>query len=424
MDGVLSIATAVLAGAAAPAVRRGARALGELLARDRRVTVTDTVTGQSSVMVIADNALNGPYGQAVDVWSAGMSIPACWRASTLIADLLAGFPWHAYTDVPGQPSERIPQTPPVLEQPHPPFERIDSVSAWTLDLLWNGNAIGVIADRDPVTAVPTAVVGVAAAGVQVRRNRSTGRIEYKIGAEVWDQDEVMHVRGPHRPGELRGKGVLEVHTETLALAREQRKQAGGLATAGVPTGIITSADPKLDETGAGELKSRWLTALVTRQPMVVNPQTTWQSVAWDAEELQLVEARKLSNSEAALLFGMPASLLNLEGPSRTYSNVRDEHRQLLLFSPVGGHLARFEAAFSRLLPRGIRAAANLDALMRPDTPERYQAHESGIRAGWLKRSEVRATENLPAIPGIDDPPAQPAPPPPPTDPPTDPTEEE
>lgn len=388
--------------------------LRELLTRDKRVTITDTGSGTSATYVIADNQLNGTYGSGGGgLWALGMSIPAAWRASTLIADLIGGLPWAAYADRPGRPTEKLEPTPELLETPHPPFTRVTTVAAWVLDLLWHGNSIGVVADRD-ANGVPTAAAGVPATSVEVRRSPDNGRLQYRIGRSVYDQDDVLHVRGHCLPGDLRGKGVLEVHCESLALAREQRKQAGGLATSGVPSGIITSADPKLDEAGAADLKSRWLTAQATRQPMVLTPQTTWQAVAWDAEELQLVEARKMSNADMALLFGMPSSLLNLDGPSRTYTNTTQENQQLLRFG-LGGHLTRFEQGLSALFPRGVYVRATLDALLRPDTTARYAAHQVAIAAGFLTVDEVRALEDRPPLP----PPAVPPraiPPPAPADP--------
>lgn len=371
--------------------------LRELLTRDKRVTITDTGSGTAATYVIADNQLNGSYGSGGGgLWALGMSIPAAWRASTLIADLLGGLPWAAYADRPGRSTEKLEPTPVLLEQPHPPFTRVTTVAAWALDLLWNGNAVGVVAERD-FTGVPTALAAVPASSVKVRRNADTGRVEYLVGRSEYDEGDVLHVRGHCLPGDLRGKGVLEVHCEALALAREQRKQAGGLAASGVPTGLIRSADPKLDEVGAADLKARWLTAQATRQPMVVNPQTDWVSVSWNAEELQLVEARKMSNADMALLFGVPASLLNLDGPSRTYTNTTQENQQLLRFT-LGGHLTRFEQGISALFPRGVYVRATLDALLRPDTAARYAAHQVAIAAGFLTVDEVRALEDRPPLP--------------------------
>jgi phage portal protein BeeE len=67
-------------------------------------------------------------------------------------------------------------------------------------------------------------------------------------------------------------------------------------------------------------------------------------------------------------------------------------------------LYRIERAVSRLLPRTQTAKFNAGGMVRATLADRYAAHESGIRAGWLLRSEARALEDLPPVDGIDDPP--------------------
>jgi phage portal protein BeeE len=67
-------------------------------------------------------------------------------------------------------------------------------------------------------------------------------------------------------------------------------------------------------------------------------------------------------------------------------------------------LVRLETAISALLSSTTTVKFNAAALVRTDLLTRYQAHESAIRAGWKRRSEVRELEDLPPIAGIDDPP--------------------
>src|SRR5690606_7065762 len=86
--------------------------------------------------------------------------------------------------------------------------------------------------------------------------------------------------------------------------------------------------------------------------------------------------------------------------SMTYSNTETDALNLIKFC-LGGIIARFEQELSEAHPRGTFVKANLDSLLRPDTKTRYEAHEIGIRSGWLLKSEVRELENLEPIEGID-----------------------
>jgi hypothetical protein len=46
---------------------------------------------------------------------------------------------------------------------------------------------------------------------------------------------------------------------------------------------------------------------------------------------------------------------------------------------------------------------DLDSLTRADLQTRYAAHATGIQAGFLTRNEARQMENLPTLPGLDEP---------------------
>ena len=49
------------------------------------------------------------------------------------------------------------------------------------------------------------------------------------------------------------------------------------------------------------------------------------------------------------------------------------------------------------------AKHDLDSLTRADLQTRYAAHAAGITAGFLTRNEARRMENLPTLPGLDEP---------------------
>ncbi len=72
--------------------------------------------------------------------------------------------------------------------------------------------------------------------------------------------------------------------------------------------------------------------------------------------------------------------------------------QLLRFALMPW-IIRFEQAFSDLLPRGQVAKFNVDAFLRPDTLTRYQAHEIGLRSGFLTVDDVRKIEDLEPLEG-------------------------
>src|SRR5262245_41167266 len=141
-------------------------ALGRLLTRSTKYTVTDTVTGSTATFTVIDNL--APDWASSSAYRGAMSIPGCWSAALLVSDFLGQVPYDAYRDYGGEPELKIEPKPPLLEQPNPPDPRMVTVSSWGLDYLWHGNAVGVISARN-AQGWPTAVLPVAALTVAVSR---------------------------------------------------------------------------------------------------------------------------------------------------------------------------------------------------------------------------------------------------------------
>jgi HK97 family phage portal protein len=370
------------------------------------------------------------YGNLAPDWPAssyrGMtSVPGAWRASLLLSGLLAGSPWHAYRRPAGDdPAPRLVQPPPaLLEQPNPPDTRFSTFRSLALDYLWEGNAIGVYAARDR-TGFPTAIIPVPASQVMVRyvdeRNYPlpVGTIEYLIGNMSFTPQEVLHVKGPCSPGSLRGMGVLE--TQLTGLRAAQNLSADAHMVKGVPTGVLKSENPDLTQPEAEEMKAGWLLSQQRRTVAVLNASTSFQPLAWNPQEAQLIEARQFSLSEIELMFGLPVGWLGGMTSSRQYSNIEQDAINLLKFS-LGDHLSAFKEALSQCFPRGMFVEPDLDALLASDTMTRYQAYSVALGGKpWLLPSEARAKEKLRQVDGIDDTtPAPQAVPAPPTEPPAD-----
>lgn len=389
--------------------------LGKVVTRNdtgpTEVRAIDSFGGIGPGFSIADRLLRAETGgepweisgqSSIQVYRGIMSIPGVWRAVNLLADLLGGVPWDAYTKHGRDQYELVDPCPQLLEQPAPPDTAVTTRSSMALDLVVQGNTVAKIVGRDG-KGHPSEIAPVPAAWSGVRRDPETGRAIYNLNGEQLDQDDVIHVKGLTVPGQLWGMGVLEAHFgATFRLARELNRQAADIGLNSVPTGVFQSGNPDMTKSDAAETKLGWQRSMRERSIAVIGPNDKFTPLSWNPEQTQLIQARQFSLTEIALIFGLPASLLNSSGGnSMTYSNTESDALEVLKFS-LHGPLTRFEQAFTQAFPHGTVVRADLDSFLRADTLTRYQAYETGIQSGWLLRSEVRDEEKLKPIPGIDD----------------------
>lgn len=402
------------------------RGLGRFLPQHNRALVYDVTNTNDpgfresfTILTPADCGLtpswfSGPYGGA-------LGIPAALRCSTVLSGLIGELPLHGYRSRAGMPAVKLDPTPSLLEDPAAGQDtRITVISSWVLDYLHHGNSIAVIASRN-AEGWPTSCWPVPAEWVQVRPLQPDelfdefgvyrGWAEYDIGGRRYFSRDVIHVKALCPPGALRGLGILEAALSTITHAQEQQTQAGSLSRHGVPTGLL-KALTNTDVTPADLQNARadWLAAQRTRTIAALPPGVDFTPISWNPEQLQLIEASKLSDQRIAQLYGLPLRYLGLEIGGLTYSTPQADSVDLLKMT-VNQILVRFEQEMTRHLPRGTWARFNRDAILATDALTRYQAHAIAVDPdrGWMSRAEIRQIEDLPpeAEPADPEDPAEP-----------------
>lgn len=378
--------------------------LGQLFERNINITQTDTVSGATvtDVIIAPPNQMGAyPAWQSSGPWQGGMTIPPAYRAAMLISGAAAGLPWRAYRlgedDVP----VRVRPDPPLLLRPGGRETRFETYRSTILDLLWNGNAIWLKTDDDDL-GEPRSVLPVAARDVWVKRIEQTdqlatipvGTVGYYIGGRWYHPDRVVHFKGPHEPGAVVGLGLVELFLGgTLELAAEHRRQAAAASGAGIPTGLLKSDNPDLTPAEAATLKAGWKASQATRDIAVLNATTSFESLAWNPTEAQLLEARQFDHVEIAQIFGVSAAWLDAATSSKSYANVEQEGIMLVRFGGLADTLEVVGETLAANLSDGTWVEPVRDKLLSADTLARYQAHQIGITAGFLAPSEARALEN-------------------------------
>lgn len=370
--------------------------LGRLLKRQIQPSVVYTSSGYVDSLGRVGRAFQANWsGTYVDTNTA-LGVPAIYRGVTLIADAIGALGLHSYRN-----GRIVKPTPQILIRPNPQETRIETISAMAASLILDGNYIAVLGERG-ANGLPDFFYPVAIDRVNL--TRVDGRIVYRIDEQVYEADDILHIKNFALPGEFFGRGIVETQKQAIGKEIAINEYASRYFDGGVnPTAVIKSGNPDLTQEEADALKTAWLSMYSgrNRQPAVLNSTTDFEILSSNAQESQLIEAQIQGLTEAANILGLPAYYLGAPNSSRTYANVEQENLQLVRWSiqPIA---ERIEQALSDLLVRGQTAKFNYDTLLRTDTLSRYQAHAVGLTNGFLTVDEVRDMENRDPIQGIDE----------------------
>ncbi|WAC65175.1 phage portal protein [Agrococcus sp. SL85] len=125
-----------------------------------------------------------------------------------------------------------------------------------------------------------------------------------------------------------------------------------------------------------------------------------------AEDLQYVQARKLTREEVASAFHIPPPMLGML-ENATFSNITEQHK-MLYQDTLGPMLRELEQEFAlQVLPDfddvdGVYVEFNLAEKMRGSFEEQAAQLQTSVGGPYMTRNEARGRANLPAIEGGDE----------------------
>lgn len=294
----------------------------------------------------------------------------------------------------------------IIQQPDTEQWRSAFLEYTAVSMALDGNAYWRIL-RGP-SGEPVSLVPLNPVEVHTGRDPKTGRRHYtwrghKFTPGDRTAGDIVHMQKLRIPGRDTGLGPIEAARAELVGAKQALDySAGWFESNDVPSGILAT-DQQLSNEQARDWQRMWegfnpetgkyeptghrvrvLGAGLSYDPLRIKP-----------ADLQFLETQMFNTVQIARLFGTPASLMLavVEGKSNTYSNVEQDWIAFTRFTLMA-YLREIESALTSILPHGNTVRFNVDALHRSDTLTRYQAHEVGIRAGFLSIPEVREIEGL------------------------------
>jgi len=360
-------------------------------------------------------SLSGFYGSALDfagataadliparVSTVGTNLPAVttdsalthssvWAALRLRANLLSTLPLDVFRKVDGVQVE-LPK-PAVLKNPS--GDRV-SMQEWLyssqIDLDRCGNAFGLITERTG-TGLPNRIDLVPAMDVAVRIR--DGRLTYKIGADIFEPDQVWHEKQYTIAGLPVGLSPVAYAAYTLAKHRSINDFAlTWFAGGGVPRGHLRNKMQTLSPGTADAVKAKFKSTVTAGDVFVTGADWEYSMIQAEQTGMEWLEGEARTSLDIARFFDVPSDMIDaaVAGQAITYANITQRNVQFLVMH-LGPVVSRREEALSRLTPGPRFVKLNTDALLRMDPSSRADMHRVMIDSRVLTPNEARELEN-------------------------------
>lgn len=234
----------------------------------------------------------------------------------------------------------------------------------------------------------------------------TGKIEWYVrGQRVPD---MWHTRAYPFPGFIKGLSPVQLHATQLGLSITTTRFGKQWFDEGaVPATVLHNEERNITREQAGSVKERFVAAMRgTREPLILDRGWKLDQVQINPDESQFLQTQQFSRAECARIIGPGvAELLGYEtGGNLTYSNRLDRIADFSTLT-MDFWLRRIERVYRRMLPSNLTPEIDRDALLdtlKKDRYETYNLATGGVP--WMKPSEVRPKEGLPADTSLDTPP--------------------
>lgn len=314
-----------------------------------------------------------------------------WAALRLRANLLSTMPLDVYRKVNGVQVE-LPK-PPVLKAPS--GDRV-TMQEWLystqIDLDRTGNAFGLITERNG-TGLPNRIDLVPSLDVAVRVR--DGKLSYKIGAQIYEPEQVWHEKQYTVAGLPVGLSPVAYAAYTLTKHRSINDFAltwfGG---GGVPRGHLRNKMQTMSPAAADAVKTKFKSTVTAGDVFVTGADWEYSMIQAEQTGMEWLEAEARTGLDIARFFDVPSDMIDaaVAGQAITYANITQRNVQFLVMH-LGPTINRREEALSRLTPGQRFVKLNTDSLLRMDPASRADMHRVMIESRVLTPDEARELEN-------------------------------
>lgn len=349
-----------------------------------------------------------------------LSVPAIWAAVRTISETLASLPFSIYETTDG--GSRIATGHPLFNliklEPSPDYSAYDFRKALIANSCF-GDAYAKIYRNGVGRAVRLELLDPLMVTPWQDNN---GNRWYIVVRQVGDQskyetlrqEEVLHIKGFTLNG-VTSKSVTATHRDTLGMTIAANQYGAAFFGNGAHVGGVIEYPLELSESERAKISSavdsKYGGVRHVGKTMVLDAGMKYTKVGLNPNEAMLNDARNFQVLESSRIFGVPAHLL-AQLDRATFSNIEVMNVQFvnLCLRPFA---VGIEQEFARKLLTSSEKTSgafffrhNLDGLLRGDTEARSKYYQAMLNAMVYTINDVRALENMNAVPWGDTPYAQ------------------
>jgi len=294
-------------------------------------------------------------------------------------------------------------TPEWVNKPNPEATRLEFIEQIITSLHLHGNAY-VLTVRDDIGEVVELYV-LNPNDVKIERPFPGEPLVYKIRDEfnnfsrVLTNKDIVHIPMMKFPGSHYGLSPIGACRMSVGIAMASDTYASSyFGNASNPGGVI-EVPGELTPDQAEDIATGWKQnhggPYMSGSVGILSGGAAFKPLSLNAQDAQLIEARKFNVEDIARIFRVPLSLLGHPASgAMSYASVEAQNLSFVQHS-LRPLLERIEQALSPLLPEEDGFIKfNLDALLRGTTLERFDAYTKGLREGFLSLNDVRSFEDL------------------------------
>ncbi|MGA2035864.1 MAG: phage portal protein [Thermoguttaceae bacterium] len=227
------------------------------------------------------------------------------------------------------------------------------------------------------------------------------------GREIFLPYEILHIKGNPGFDGVTGYNLVQLHENTLAIAQAQNEYSGEFyANGAVAGGLVelpAGMKPATVEKYQTDFQNRYSSRGNRHKLALVDSGVKFTQTTIDPESSQLLEARKFSIFEIALMLGVPPTVLG-DLSHGTFSNAEQQQLALNMITlhPIAENWRQeLDVKMTPPVPAGSGEEycweydQALKALDAADTATRMGYLHTATGGPWMSKEEAREEDGLP-----------------------------